>query len=241
MRPIWLIARRELAAYLKGMLGYVIFAVLLVLEGLMFNVWALSSGEYRSAEVLGAFFTLTFGISTAAAVLLTMRLFAEEERDGTLVLLTTAPISDWQIVLGKWLSAFVMVLLFDAMTLHMPLLILVNGHVEPGHLAAGYLGLALVGAATTALGTLASALTRYQVVAGVLGGAFCLGLTLMWMLGKVADPPFDTILSYISLHNKHFMPFMRGSVHLRDVVYYASLAFLALLLTRQIVGARRWR
>lgn len=241
MKPVALIIRRELAAYFKGMLGYVIFAVLLLLEGLMFNAWALSSGEYRSSEVLGAFFTLTFGISTAAAILLTMRLFAEERRDETLVLLTTAPISDWQIVLGKWLSAFVMVALFDALTLYLPALVMVNGSIEPGHLAAGYLGLLLVGAATTAIGTLASSLTRYQVVAGVVGGAVCLGLTLMWMVGKIADPPFDAIMSYLALHNKHFLPFMKGGIHLRDVIYYVSIAFLSLLLTRQVIGARRWR
>ena len=180
-------------------------------------------------------------MTAAAGILLTMRLFAGESRDETLVLLYTAPINDWQIVLGKWLSAYAFVLLFVALTFYMPLMVAVNGSVHPGHIAAGYLGLTLVGAASTAIGLFTSSLTKHQLVAGVFGGITLIALVTMWMLAKVASPPMDGVFSYLSMFDKHFMPFAKGVIHTRDVVYYLSLTFLALVLTRVVVGARRWR
>ena len=240
MRAMALIVSKELAAYFKGWSGYTIGAALLLIDGLLFNLLAMSRGERLSSEVLTEFFNFTSGVTMIAAILLSMRLFAEERRDGTMVLLTTAPITDWQIAVGKWLSAFTFLCAFLATTLYMPLLVMVNGSVGFGQLVAGYLGLALLGAATTAIGTLASSLTRSQVLAGVLGGAIVTTLVLTWKLANIVDPPFDTVFSYMALHNKHFGPFMRGSVHLRDIVYYGSVTFMALLLTQKVLATRRW-
>jgi ABC-2 type transport system permease protein len=238
---VLLVARRELSAFFRGTLGYVIISALLLLQGLLFQSKGMASGKHLSSDVLVAFFWVSFGVTAAAGILLTMRLFAGESRDETLVLLYTAPINDWQIVLGKWLSAYAFVLLFVALTFYMPLMVAVNGSVHPGHIAAGYLGLTLVGAASTAIGLFTSSLTKHQLVAGVFGGITLIALVTMWMLAKVASPPMDGVFSYLSMFDKHFMPFAKGVIHTRDVVYYLSLTFLALVLTRVVVGARRWR
>ncbi len=241
MKAIALIARRELGAYLRGMSGYVIVALILAIDGLLFNTYAMGGRELLSAEVLRKFFYFSSGTTMTAAILLSMRLLSEEAHDKTLVLLYTAPVSEWQIAVGKWLSAFCFLCLMLLLSLYMPLLILVHGTINPGHLAAGYAGLLLIGAASTAIGTFASSLTRSQVVAGIAGGAIVVGLLLSWMLARVVDPPFDTIFSYLSFWDKHFTPFMDGVIHTRDVVYYLSIAFLSLVLTKQVLGARRWR
>ncbi len=100
-----------------------------------------------------------------------MRLLAEERQTGTLVLLTSSPIQDWEIVLGKFLSAFIFLALITlACTVYMPLLIFVNGKISVGHLAAGYLGLLLLGSATLAIGTFGSAIARTQVLAAIFSG-----------------------------------------------------------------------
>ncbi len=241
MSAVLLVAQRELAAFFRGTLGYVIIAGLLLLDGLLFQGLALGTGKHLSSEVLRSFFYFSFGVTSAAGILLTMRLFAGETRDETLVLLYTAPISDWQIVLGKWLSAFAFVLLLIALTFYMPLTVAVNGSVHPGHVAAGYLGLVLVGAASTAIGLFTSSMTRYQLVAGIFGGITVIGLVVMWLLAKVASPPIDGVFGYLSMYDKHFVPFTKGVIHTRDVAYYLSVTFLALVMTRVVVGARRWR
>ncbi len=241
MSAVLLVARRELSSYFRGTLGYVIVAGMLLLDGLLFHGLALGTGKHLSSEVLRAFFHFSFGVTSAAGILLTMRLFAGETRDETLVLLYTAPISDWQIVLGKWLSAFAFVLLLIGLTFYMPLMVAVNGSVHPGHVAAGYLGLVLVGAASTAIGLFTSSLTKHQLVAGIFGGITLIALVVMWLLAKVAGPPIDSVFGYLSMYDKHFVPFSKGVVHSRDLVYYVSLTFLALVMTRVVVGARRWR
>jgi len=241
MKTLGLIVSRELNAYLKGAGGYVIAAIILMIDGMLFNAFALGSGERLSSEVLSNFFYFSSGTTMIAAVLLSMRLIAEERQEETLVLLTTAPISDWHIAVGKWLSAFLFLCMILAASAYMPAMIAVNGSLSLGHLFAGYLGLALLGGTCTALGTLASSLTRSQVIAGVMGGAMTVSLLLTWLLSRVADPPFDKFLAYLALFDKHFTPFMKGEIHSRSVVFYLSVTFLALAATRHVLGARRWR
>ena len=241
MRPLSLIVGRELNAYLRSISGYVTAALLLLATGLMFYAQGLGGGPKLSTEVLQAFIKIASGTTMIAGVLLSVRTLAEERRDETLVLLYTAPISDWHIVVGKWLSSFLFLCVVLLLSLYIPALVVVNGDLGAGHLVAGYVGLLLLGAASTALGTLASSLTRSQVVAGVLGGTLLMVLVIAWMLAPVLDPPFDTLFSYVAFHNKHFVPFMRGSIHTQAVVYYLSTTFFFLLIARHVIGARRWK
>ena len=153
MNTVLLIARRELGAYLRTMSGYVIIAVMLFIDGLLFNAYAAQGGGKRSSEVLADFFTLTSGITLVGTVFLSMRLIAEERQTGTIALLYSAPVLDVEIVLGKFLASLAFLSVFFLATLYMPALVAVYGKVAPGHIAAGYLGLLLVGSAGLAIGT----------------------------------------------------------------------------------------
>jgi ABC-2 type transport system permease protein len=241
MKQAWLIARRELWAYLRSPLGYVIISAMLVIDGVLFNAYALGEGRKLSGEVLEAFFYFCSGTTMVAAVLLSFRLIAEERQTGSMVLLSTSPVPEPYIVLGKWLSAWLFLALKNVLTLYMPLLILVNGKVSWAHLAVGYAGLLLLGAAAAAIGLFASSLTKSQVMAVVLAAVMLVVLLLLWMITKETDPPFRTVLPYLALHNKHFQPFQRGVLNTRDVVYYASVVLLFLVATSRVMEARRWR
>jgi len=105
MSAMLLIARRELGGYFRSMTGYVIAGLVLLIDGLLFNAFVLSAGEMYSADVLANFFYISFGTTVIASVFISMRLVAEERQTGTLVLMTSSPVHDWQIILGKYLSA----------------------------------------------------------------------------------------------------------------------------------------
>jgi len=236
-----LILRRELGTYFRSMTGYTIAAILLLVDGLLFNVFAIGGDDKLSAQVLSQFFWVTSGLTMISSVFISMRLLAEERQTGTLVLLTSSPVQDWSIVLGKYLSGVVFLALVLGATIYMPLLILVNGKISVGHLAAGYLGLLLLGSAAMALGTLGSALARTQVLAAIVSGCLVTASVLCWMLVRVTERPFNDIFANVALHGKHFLPFQQGTIHLRDVVYYVIVTYVALFAATRVLEARRWR
>lgn len=240
MRRALLLARRELGALLTSSFGWVIVALVLMIDGVLFNALAMA-GEKPTSEVLWHFFYYSAGVVMVASIFVAMRTFAAEREQGTLVLLTTSPLVEWELVLGKFLGAFAFVLLLCAGTLYMPILVDVHGSVPWGHVAAGYLGLTLLAAATTAIGVFASSISRYQILAVVLGGVIMVGLLTTWQLAKVTDPPLKSVLGYLALFDKHYKPFMAGGVHLHSLVFFPTLSFLFLLASVRVLEARRWR
>lgn len=239
MRNVVLIARRELGAYLRSPLGYVIASIVLFVDGLLFNYYALGGSPKYSAEVLQLFFAFATFMTMVSSVLLAMRLIAEEKQLGTLPLLLASPVRDAEIVLGKFLSAFVFFGLITAFTIYMPLLIFVNGKVSFGHIFGGYLGLLLLGAMSLAVGMLASALARTQIVAAVMGGALMTAIYLCYLGANIAEPPIRDLLGYLS-PQKH-LQWQTGVLHTRDIFYYLSATYLFLLGTTHVLHARRWR
>ncbi|HMJ14009.1 MAG TPA: ABC transporter permease subunit [Polyangiaceae bacterium] len=240
MSAALLVARREWYAYLRSPLGAGIVAGALLVDGIYFYSKGLTE-QLLSAQVLQEFFFGASGTTMAAAVLLSMRLVAEERQTGTLTLLTTSPIRDRDIVLGKFLSAFGMIFIMTALTAYMPLLILVNGKVSVGHILVGYLGLLLLGGAAVAVGLFASTVSRSQVIAAVLGLAILGPLLLLWVVAKAVDPPLNKFLSALALHHDNYRPFMVGILELDAVVYYVMITYFFLLAATKVLEARRWR
>jgi len=236
-----LVARRELAAYFDSYWGWVVIAVILLIDGMLFNAFAMGDTPRYSSEVIEQFFFFSFGCTVIASLPVTMRLFAEEKQTGTMVLLDSAPLSRWQLVGGKYLSALLVMAVLVLSTLFMPALVFVNGKVSYGHLFAGYLGLMLVAAATTGLGTLGSAVSRNQIVAFIVSALLVVFFVLAWAMAKVTDPPLKDIISYLSFFDRHFRGFMEGKVSTESVVFYVSIAFASLLLASRYLAARRWR
>jgi ABC-2 type transport system permease protein len=241
MRNVLLIARRELAAYVRTMSGYVIIAVLLLLNGVFFHAFAMAGGGKRSSEVLAEFFWYTGGFTMVCAILLSMRLLAEERQTGTITLLFSSPVRDGEIVLGKFLSALGFLSIFQLATLYMPALIWAYGKVSLGHLAVGYLGLFLLGAATLAVGILGSSFTKSQVLAAILGGAMAVFLLVAWLLARVTERPLSVVFENLAMFEKHFNPFRVGLLHVKHVVYFGLVSYLSLFAATRVVEARRWR
>ncbi len=240
MSAVLLIARRELYAYLRSPLGAAIIAAALLIDGLWFHLNGLTR-PLLSAEVLQEFFNGASGTTMIAAIVLSMRLLAEERQTGTITLLNTSPVRDVEIVLGKFLSAFAVLALLTLLTIYMPLLILVNGKVSWGQVAVGYLGLLLLGSAATSIGLFASSLARSQVVAAIIGAATLGVLLLLWMVARVVEAPLNGFLSRLALHHENFRPFMQGILEFRGVAYYVAITYFFLLAATKTLEARRWR
>ena len=236
-----LIARRDLGAYLHGLTGWVIVAAVLFIDGILFNAVAMGSGAKYSHEVLEQFFYICSGTTMIASVLLTMRSLAEEKSAGTDVLLHTSPISEGQIVLGKFLAAFGMLAILTLLTVYMPLLIFVNGKVSIAHIAVGYLGLLSLGSAVLAIGIFGSSLFRSQLAAAILSGVIVVAMLLCWLISELTDPPFTDVVAYMALFDKHFIPFEKGKLLTTGLVYYGSVSYLFLMLATRVLEGRRWQ
>jgi ABC-2 type transport system permease protein len=234
-----LIAKRDLRAYAHGYSAWLIIAGLLALQGVFFAAFAMD-GERYSHEVLRDFFYFNWGFAVAASVLLTMRSVAEERRDGTDVLLTTSTATDGQMVLGKWLAAMGVLVLFTLLSGYLPALIYVNGKVSMAHLAVGYLGVLATVSATSAIGICSSSLFRFQLAAGLLTAMMVVTLIVAWILADITDPPFANIIAYSALYNQHYEPFSEGRLSISGLTYYGSLTAAFLLLATRINEGRRW-
>jgi ABC-2 type transport system permease protein len=242
MGAVAIIFRRELGAYLTSAMGYVVAAVTLLLAGLLFYGQALgpAAGARMSTDVLTRFFFTTSGLVSIAAVVLSTRLLAEERQLETLALLNTSPINDAQIVVGKYLSALAFLTFITALSLYMPLMILVNGKVSLGQVAVGYLGLVLLGSAVISIGVLASSLTRHSMFAAFLGAAFTGIMFLFWPLALVIPYPLSVVFQGIAIHGRHFTGFEVGVLQLKDIVYYLAVTYFFLLMSVKVMEAKRW-
>ena len=241
MKSILLIVRREMASYLRTPSGYIIAACILLLNGVLFNTRAVGDTPRYSAEVLQWFFLDAGGTTMVAAVLLSMRLLAEERASGTQVLLMTSPIRESEVVIGKFLAAFVFLSVLVLLSVYLPALIFIRGKVSMGHIGAGYLGMVLLGGSTLAVGLFASSLVKNQLMAVILATVFVTLLEMCWWIAKVTDPPFQPIIAYFAPYMKHFHPFRQGLLQLSDVVFYLSMIYFSLLAATRVLKNQRWR
>ena len=249
------IASRELGALFVSPVGWVVAAVFtLVVSWFGFIGTAIGS---QQATMEGVFSIITNFLMLVLIPLITMRVFAEERSQGTMELLLTAPVRDWELAVGKWLGAFVFYVLLLATTLvyialllyYAPVKTIVSvggaqisiGALDFGLIGATYVGLLLVGAAATSIGVLASCVTKSQIVAFLLG----LGVLLFvwyagYLLGLFTQPPLSRFFQYVGGFNR-YQTFSLGQLALKDTVYFASLTIAALFITTRLLESRRWR
>lgn len=240
MRATRIIFRRELGAYLRSPFTWVIAAMLLLVEGILFQTQALT-GEQLSAVVLEKFFWTSSLVAIIAGILLSFRLISEDRQTHSLVLLSTSPVRDVEIVLGKFLAAFVFLVILFALSIYMPILIKVEGKITTSQVLVGYIGLLSLGAASLAIGLFASALAKQQLVAGVLAAVIATLMVLLFPLAKRLDAPVRPVLQEMDLWWIHFQNgFQRGVLHLKDLVYYLAVIYFFLLLAVKALEAKRW-
>jgi len=241
MRATSIIYKRELGRYLRSPIGWIIAAAALLIEGILFQSQALS-GEQLSAIVLERYFYFASGIPLFCGVLLAFRLLAEERQNNSMVLLNTSPIRDSEIVLGKFFAALTFLAIIFVLSIYMPLLVKVNGKVTWSQIFVGYFGMFLLGSAVLSIGLFASALTKHQIVAALLGALFVAVLVMLFPLAKRLDPPVQGVLEQVDLWWIHFQGgFMRGVVNLKDVIYYVAVTYFFLLLGVKTLEAKRWQ
>jgi ABC-2 type transport system permease protein len=256
MRPMLTLIRREFTAYFLSPIAYVVMAVFLLVTGHLFylTMKLLTESGPRGIEFpMQAFlgderFWLVF---LFIPPLLTMRLFAEERGSGTLELLLTAPLRDWQVVLAKYLACFAFyVVLWLPTLLYLPVLVKFNWHtmqpgIDPHPVWTSYLGLALAGAMFLAIGLFVSSLVRSQMVAALIS----LVLSLIFVVEAFwpAPPELDMnslayrVLYFFSVPLHFSRDFTRGQIDTRHLVLYASVALFSLFLTVRSLETRRWR
>lgn len=240
MRGVWLVARRDFWAYINTLWGWGVLALALGMCGLFFNFWAMGTAPKYSADVLEGFFYVAGGIVLIASVFVTMRLFAEERQTGTMVLLDSSPYSEMEIVLGKYVSAMLFMAMFCLFSLYMPAMIFVNGKVSYQEILVGYLGTFAMASAGVAIGTWASAISRNQLIAGVIAAVVLVFFVASWWLSPVTDPPFRELTSYVAFFNQQFKPFQEGRIDTQGLVFFASVTFAFLLLAKNALVSRRW-
>ena len=239
------IAQRELIAIFLSPIAYIVVAIFLFLNGLVF--WAILK-HFSQRGVEGAPFSLVFSNGYAWIFLLlttpaiTMRLFAEERRSGTVEALFTAPVAEGEAVVGKFLAGYVFYLCLWLPTVTYAVILGKFSSPDWRPMATGYLGVALVGAMFVAVGEFTSALTRSQIVAYMTGAALLLGLFLGGLLLPMVlkSDEAGQVVEYFNLY-KHVQEFSQGIVDSRHVVYYLSTMVFALFLTTRVVESRKWR
>lgn len=236
MTNIVAIARRELSSYYTSFLFYVVTAAFLVITGFFF---AINVAYSRSAAVAPLFQT-TYTILLLIAPILTMRLLAEEQRTGTIELILTSPVRDFELVVGKFLAGVGLLVSMMALTGFYPLLLAFYGQPDRGGIIGGYLGALLFGGTAVAIGLLTSSLTANQIVAAVLSFAILLILWVIDGVGGIFGGVTGSIATYLAVYT-HFSDMTRGIVDTRDVVYFITMIVAALFLTIRSMETRRWR
>jgi ABC-2 type transport system permease protein len=254
MRNVWIICRKELGSYFVSPIAYLLLTMFALIFGFFFwNALGVFIIEGMEMQMRGQSFPMNLNeqiirplLSNASVIglffipMITMRLFAEEKRTGTIELLATSPIRDLEIILGKWLAAVVLyscLLLFTALNFAF---LFKYGNPDWKPLALGYLGLLLQAGALLAIGTFISTLTKNQIIAGA--ATFGVEL-LLWVIGWVGE--YETaswahFLSYLSI-TTHFESFGRGVLDSKDAVFYISAILLGLFFTARSMESLRWR
>ena len=231
------VAWKEIKGYFSPPAAYIVGAMFLSLTGIFF-VFDVTS-PFAEASVRGIVNWASFFI-VFLAPLLTMRLLAEEQKLGTLELLMTAPVRDWEVVLGKYIASLIMFSATIILTLYYVLLLYVFGQPDTGPVLSSYLGLMLHGAAALAVGLLGSSLSANQIVAAVVGIAVLLMLSFVDRVGSLVSGVAADVLNGLSL-NAHVTDFTRGVIDTANVVYFLSITAVFLFLTIRSMETRRWR
>lgn len=236
MRNIAFIWKRELSSYFNSVVAYVVVILFLMITGALF--W-LNFFQDLSMLSMRGYFNQAPLFLTFFAPAITMGLLAEEKRAGTLELLMTMPISDFEIVVGKFLAAVTLLVVVFAMTLFYPFTLSTLGELDWGATMAGYVGLVLLGASYCAIGVMASSWTRDQVVAILVAFSICFGLYLIDQLVGQPTGAVARAVEYVST-SYHFQNIARGVIDLRDVIYYGSIIGVCLVAAQASISARRW-
>ncbi len=230
-----IIMKRELAAYFTSPVAYIVCVLFLAFAGFFFFQTFFIS---RRAELRG-FFSLLPILFAVFVPALTMRVFSEEKRSGSLETLMTLPVTPNQVVAGKYLASFISAAVLLVPTLSYVVTCAVFGTPDFGPIIGGYLGAVLLAATFSAIGVFASAITKNQILSFFVALAICLALSLVSFFSVLLPSPLVSFITFISA-SEHFDSISRGIIDSRDVLYFLSVTAIFLVLTvRTVRGERR--
>lgn len=253
MKNIYVICKKELNSYFYSWIAYIILGVFAVMFGYLFwnIVWAFAFYSAQSQAQGGMRMNINEQIippllgninvlGLILVPLISMRLFAKEKENGTIELLLTSPVSDWQIILGKWLAAVILYAGMLALAGLNFLLLAAYGTPDWKPIVIGLLGLLLQESGLLAIGMFFSSLTRNQIIAFVSAAGVCLLLRVMNWTSTFESAIWAQVLAYLSIVS-HFESFSKGVLDTKDVIFYCSVIFLGLFLTSRSLESLRWR
>ncbi|NCA75133.1 MAG: ABC transporter permease [Alphaproteobacteria bacterium] len=237
MKQIWIIAKRELWSFFDSLMAYVMILLFLGFSG--FFTWLFGSDIFLvNQATLQSFFGIAFWSLFFFIPAVTMGLLSEERKTGTLELLVTKPVTDWQIITGKFLSALVLICIALALTLPYYISVASIGKPDHGAIWLGYLGLLFMSACYISIGMFASSITSNQIVAFLI--ALFIGIffhLLFGLMGSNSLGWIGGILNYLSI-STHFESMARGVIDSKDVIYFLSIIFLGLMGTEMALSKR---
>jgi gliding motility-associated transport system permease protein len=236
MSPALVISRREIRTYFNSPVAYIVVTVFTVITGYLFftQLFLEKQAELRQ---LFSFMPFLFMFMVPAV---TMRLLADERSSGTLELLSTMPVRDWEVVVGKFLAALALVCTAVGLTLVFAITVRLLGPLDRGPAIGGYIGLVLMGGAFVAIGVMCSAFTRNSIVAFIAAFGISFALYLFGKLTQFMPEALQPVVSFLSIDG-HFDNISRGVIDTRDVVYYLSVIAACLLLATTSLDSRRWK
>jgi ABC-2 type transport system permease protein len=238
MHATWIIAKRELASFFDSLIAYIMLVLFLGFSG--FFTWILGSDIFYTGQAtLESFFNVAYWTLFFFIPALTMRLLAEEKKSGTIELLLTKAVTDRQIVIGKFLSALLLVIIALAFTLPYVISVAAIGDLDTGQVICGYLGLILMSAMYTSIGLYTSSTTTNQIVAFL--AAMFTGLFFHIIFGMLAEQFsgwVGEVFDYLNL-NSHFESISRGVLDSRDIIYFFSLTVIGILLSEMSLTKRQ--
>lgn len=241
--------KKELNSFLSSLIGYIVISVFLTAIGLFMWVFPSAGGNFNVLDAGFANIDTLFIIAPWVFMFLvpavTMRSFSEEKKNGTMELLLTRPLTDWQIIFAKYLSGFLLVLfsLLPTLVYYFSVSTLGNppGNIDTGGMWGSYIGLLFLAAGFVAIGIFASSITDSQIIAFILAvflSFFCyIGFESVSSLDLFG--PIDSILLNLGI-NEHYISMSRGVIDTRDIIYFTSLATLFLLFTKTVMESRKW-
>lgn len=236
MNQILILAKKEFRSYFDSPVAYVVITLFLIIAG-----WQFSTSLFlNNTADLRSFFSITKFILLFFIPAVSMRLFSEEKRGGTIEILMTLPVNDWQLVIGKYLAAYVLILITLLLSCIHYVSIALMGNPDFGAAMGGYIGLALVVGIYLAIGIFTSSLTQNQIVAFIMAFViifffFIIDKFVIFMPGFLAN-----ILEFISI-DFHYNDIARGVIDTRNLIYYFSMIFLFLFLTVRVLESRKWK
>jgi ABC-2 type transport system permease protein len=230
------IARRELGAYFKSPIAYIVVGVFVAITGFQFFEQFFMS---KNASMSSFFYNMPL-IMLFFGPAIAMRLIAEEKASGSIELLLTLPVRDWEVIAGKYLAGLGLLTVAVLLTVPFAWTVSKLGPLDMGPVIGGYVGTIFLGGTYLAIGVLASATTRNQIVAFIIGLLGCFAVFLMSRFVGEAGATVGPIIEYAS-PEYHFRAIARGVVELKSVVYYLSTIAVLLLVTVQVLEARKWR